>query len=255
MKIKPILFSKPMVESILEIRKTQTRRTQGLKLINEDPELWDFDIRIGDQFIFKNKYDQNNQCFLTPKFLESDILWVRETWRVIGWSDNLDEMLVEYKDGETSWCPVYDPDEDSTWLCNYVENLAAKGCLNIDDKTERYVTIKKLPWKPSIFMPKQACRIFLEVTYVRVERLRDISEEDANSEGIYAKPGSVSGAVWYEKFIKAREARIEGLFTESAKECFQTLWQSINGKESWEANPFVFVYNFKQVERPTNFLL
>jgi len=250
MKIKPILFSKPMVESILEIRKTQTRRTQGLKLINEDPELWDFDIRIGDQFIFKNKYDQNNQCFLTPKFLESDILWVRETWRVIGWSDNLDEMLVEYKDGETSWCPVYDPDEDSTWLCNYVENLAAKGCLNIDDKTERYVTIKKLPWKPSIFMPKQACRIFLEVTYVRVERLRDISEKDAKSEGVAACPFAPGYKHYTEpsKFLPYKDK-------DSASTSFFSLWMSINGAASLDANPFVFVYNFKQVERPTNFLL
>jgi hypothetical protein len=112
---------------------------------------------------------------------------------------------------------------------------------------------KRMTWKPSIFMPKIACRIFLEVTNVRVERLNDISESDAIAEGIYAKPGSVSGTRWYTKFISKTEARLEGLFTESAKECFKSLWESINGKESWEANPWVWVYDFKRVEKPENF--
>ena len=103
-------------------------------------------------------------------------------------------------------------------------------------------------------MPKEAARIFLKVTNVRVERLQDISEEDAIAEGIYDEPGSVSGRTWYRKFIKESDARINGLFTESAKECFQTLWQSINAKKHpWDSNPWVWVYEFERIEKPENF--
>lgn len=110
-------------------------------------------------------------------------------------------------------------------------------------------------WKPSLFMPKKAARIFLKVTNVRCEKLQDISEEDAIAEGIYAEPGTVSGITWYQKFIKESEARSDGLFTESAKECFQTLWQSINAKKHpWESNPWVWAYDFERIEKPANFI-
>ena len=231
MKIRPILFSTPMVEAILNGRKTQTRR-----IIKPHPEWKEpFWLYGGTIWHINNIPNTSGQGFQqNMKIKQGDILWVRETFCEAGnfASEQLaNSEVIAYKTREA-----------------FFYNNGRK----LDTEFWNW---DKLKWKPSIFMPKAVCRLFLEVTNVRVERLRDISEEDANSEGIYAKPGSVSGAVWYEKFIKAREARIEGLFTESAKECFQTLWQSINGKESWEANPFVFVYNFKQVERPTNFLL
>jgi len=214
MKIRPILFSTPMVQSISENRKTQTRRTQGLEIINEEPERYMIS-KDGDIFNVDD-LDTLQEFELSPKVKAGDILWVRETF-------GIDFFLSSMG---TQYC----------YRANKLDSKPPDG------------------WKPSRFMPKAACRLFLEVTNVRVERLQDISEEEAKSEGIYAKPGSVSGRVWYRKFIKAREARIDGLFTESAKECFQSLWQSINGKESWEANPFVFVYDFKIVDRPNNFL-
>ena len=203
MTIKPILFSTPMVRAISEKRKTQTRRTQGLKLINEDPELWVFDRRIGNQFIFKNKYNKNNQCFLIPKFLEGDILWVRETFRYAH-HYGIDYEFVQYKDGSTNThCEI--PDKDQ---------------ILHDDK-----------WKPSIFMPKAACRIFLEVINVKAERLIDISWLDAVSEGC-------SGY---------RPTQDEPTHQ------FKRLWEFINGKESWKENPWVWVYDFKRVEKPQNF--
>lgn len=79
--------------------------------------------------------------------------------------------------------------------------------------------VNHIKWKPSIHMPKAAARIWLEVTNVRAERLQDISEEDAKAEGI-------------ESWIDAIDN-------------FKQLWQSINGQENWEANPWVWVVEFK----------
>lgn len=84
-------------------------------------------------------------------------------------------------------------------------------------------------WKPSIFMPKSACRIFLEITNIRVERLQDISDQDAKSEGASPKEG-----VLFKRIERYDEA-------------FERLWISINGYESWDSNPYVWVIEFKQI--------
>jgi hypothetical protein len=84
-------------------------------------------------------------------------------------------------------------------------------------------------WRPSIHMPRWASRITLEITSVRVERLRDISESDAKSEG--AEPSIVGEDLDYLKFRAG----------------FQTLWESISGPESWDSNPWVWVVEFKRV--------
>ena len=95
-------------------------------------------------------------------------------------------------------------------------------------------------WKPSIFMPKEACRLFLEVTDIRVERLQDISEEDAISEGIERlKP---DGDLSYKSYAVDYDACVFPIVS------YQTLWQKINGKESWDENPFVWVIEFKKLE-------
>lgn len=89
-------------------------------------------------------------------------------------------------------------------------------------------------WRPSIHMPKAACRLFLKVKSVRVERLHEISEEDAIAEGVETL-GLYPG---YEI---------------SAKGKFEGLWNLINGIESWEANPWVFVIEFERINKPEKF--
>ncbi len=106
-------------------------------------------------------------------------------------------------------------------------------------------------WNPSIFMPKEAARIFLKVTNVRVERLQDISENDAIDEGIdffnHGYGGSPVG-IWYRNYKY-------GTNNCSPKYSFQTLWDSINAKKHpWESNPWVWVYEFERIEKPENFL-
>jgi len=92
-------------------------------------------------------------------------------------------------------------------------------------------------------MPKKACRLFLKVTNVRVERLQDINTQDAISEGIEE--------IHYGAYKNYMSKEYDGFG--HPPESFKTLWQSINGIESWEANPFVWVVEFQKCETPKNF--
>ena len=115
--------------------------------------------------------------------------------------------------------------------------------------TDTYPEIK---WKPSLFMPKEACRIFLEIEDVKVERLQDITEEDAINEGIfdmYRGKGIIGNA--YRNYLD-KEGGYDSV-ADDAIHSFQTLWQKINGISSWDDNPFVWVNSFKSIERPSNF--
>lgn len=200
-KIRPILFSTPMVQAILEGRKTMTRRICKHKLDDRGARLTD---QLEDWH--GNKIKQPIEV--------GDIVWVRETF-------------AEFSGIEPQVSYVYKADK--------LFDTPAKEHL-CDNK-----------WKPSLFMPKQACRIWLEVTNVRLERLQDISEEDAIAEGVERVP--------LEPFV-LRYRDYTGLedYWDNAKSSFHTLWIAINGATSWQENPWVWVYEFKQVEMPINFL-
>lgn len=200
-KIKPILFGAPMVQAILESRKTQTRR-----LIKPQPELTEtsgFNTKGAAYGLgFSRKETDHNFISCVSKIQKGYILWVRETF-------------ADCINGHNEQYYTY--------------------------KADGYYEKPDWKWKPSIFMPKAACRIFLEVTNVRVERLQDISEKDAENEGIL-KDSNGWKCYTHRNFI-----------AEKAKESFETLWHSINGKDSWEENPWVWVYDFKVIEKPSNF--
>ena len=99
------------------------------------------------------------------------------------------------------------------------------------DESEIDRDMYPLKWKPSIFMPREASRITLEITSVRVERLNEISEEDAIAEGT------------------SFDAAIESIMCEPdrARRAYKLLWNSINGPGSWDKNPWVWVIKFKQI--------
>ena len=195
--MKPILFSTPMVQAILDGRKTMTRRViKGNPIVDEkghwlcDGVNWGVGLD-GKPCVFS---------FIKwrSKYQVGDVLWVRETFGIT-------------KDRET--------------LCYRADFT----------ETDVRVTNTIIKWKPSIFMPKEACRIFLRVTNVRVERLQDISVEDILKEG--APLITITGN--NEDFINSK-----------LKGWWYDLWTSINGKGAWEANPYVFVYEFQRVEKP-----
>lgn len=158
-----------------------------------------------------NRTGKGNSKFVKmPKYQTGDILWVRETWKE--------------SPKQATW-------QKYSYKANYHPALAELG-----------------KWKPSIFMPKEACRLFLEVTNVRCEKLNDISEEDAGKEGIYVLDIDPMNPLAFNYTYNGSK---KAFF--STKDGFEHLWKSINGENSWTANPFVWVYEFKVIEKPLNF--
>ena len=225
MKFIPILFSTPMVQAILEKRKDRTRRTKGLEKINISPTFFRYD-RIDSDMVNKHWFEilsangrpkEKYVDITCPYGQVGDVLWVRE-----------------------SYIPNYFDDYSHGYKANW-NSVAAE-------------LVPKPKWKPSIHMPKAACRIFLKITEIKVERLNKISEEDAKKEGVEIR--YVLEKVGDEKPIemyKDYSFNEDGYLVYYASFSFQTLWQSINGKDSWEANPWVWVISFERIEKPTDF--
>lgn len=145
-----------------------------------------------------------------------DQIWVRETFRLF---DNSNECACfEYPCGcPPTGTPVYRADT----LCN------------------------ESKWKPSIFMPRWASRISLEITGIRVERLNDISDADAVAEGIECVGGGASCYPW--KNYGQPQGAPQHMHCSSPVTSFVTLWTKINGPDSWKANPWVWVIEFKRI--------
>jgi len=194
MRERPILFSAPMARAILDGSKTQTRR-----IVKPQPEQIDGPViewchpRSG--CIAAETISELVQ--FCPYGAPGDRLWVRETWR-----ENA-QAGIDYRADTGSYGP-------------------ADGSADAES----------VHWRPSIFMPRAASRISLEITGVRVERVQDISEDDARAEG-------VAPYVWTENGRAGA--------TMPATEVFAELWDKINGKRApWESNPWVWVVEFKR---------
>ena len=108
----------------------------------------------------------------------------------------------------------------------------------------------KFRWKPSIHMPKEACRLFLEVSNVKIERLQDISENDAISEGV--TPYAYGYWKNYISLFSGGRPKT-GIDFKDPKDSFKTLWASIYGVENLKQNPYVFVIEFKRIDKPKSF--
>jgi hypothetical protein len=235
MKERPILFSGEMVRAILEGRKTQTRRVlkkQPEKSTWEGLDGYRFDVRFFDDVIcgttrkhscgvrFANRLHQREDCALwvpCPYGQPGDRLWVKEKHRLF--CHSFEFVGIEYASGGADKLEHF---EDRT-LMPSLREIAQ----NNKDGSRR--------WKPSIFMRRWASRITLEIVSVRVERLQDITEEDAKAEGVepYNARLHVSG---------------RGILQNSYVSEYAMLWNDINGKGSWDANPWVWVVEFKKVE-------
>lgn len=223
MKERPILFTGPMVRAILEGRKTVTRR-----VMKPQPDF--LGSMVDPNTPFKT-LDAGLHARITCPYGEpGDRLWVRETWHVgkphdkTAPADILAPLLAEgrgitvlYTAG--GWQsvgpagreePIYPDDQP-------LPDWAGKG-------------------RPSIHMPRWACRILLEITAVRVERLQDISEDQARAEGI--TDGGCSSCGNHEPCGCECPAP-------SAVDSFVHLWRSTGG--NWESNPWVWVVEFKRV--------
>lgn len=161
-----------------------------------------------------------------------DVLWAKETWALttnINYQDNWPNrphVLHEAYNGQPYYATIYRADGYWQWT---------------DDDG---FSTEKSYWKPSIHMPKSACRIFLRITDIRVERLQDITEMDAFAEGIDDQGDS---------YIEAEQAQLAGVRVcagSPAQHSFANLWMQINGPDSWAANPWVWVVSFERIDKP-----
>lgn len=215
-KERPILFSAPMVRAILDGRKTQTRR-----IIKPQP-IWIADPSVA----FKTEDCNPNGIIKCPYGKPGDRLWVKETWQGPLFYDEIPEDWNSDKYKNPEYCYYRASGHD----CDFVDSD--------DNYVER--------WSPSIHMPRWASRILLENSNVRIERLQDISEDDAVAEGIENIGGGASCSPWKNYRIGAKNEM--DCHCSSAVRSYKTLWESINGQESWDLNPLVWVVEFKTLE-------
>lgn len=207
-KERPIIFNDEMVRAILDGRKTQTRRIVKLPVIDKD-----IGCELSGSELAGSQRDALRHC---PHGQPGDRLWVREAWQ----GPLLDEHDIdEYR-------------ENGPELFQKSQYCAYRATDKLDAIDEDG---KELGWRPSIHMHRWASRITLEITGVRVERLKDISEADAIAEGIQ-KAWQYADCYYTPS----------GDFA-CAQVAFQRLWESIYRPGSWDANPWVWVIEFKRV--------
>lgn len=210
MKERPIIFNAEMVRAIINGRKTQTRRVVKPQPIPYG-EASPYTMATQREHIGKpwmpvgGVYQDRWPC---PYGQLGDRLWLRETWGLMAHTD------------QTDWHrgSVAGESPDSIVQMFSVEHLANWRVEN-----------ENAFWRPSIYMPRWASRITLEITGVRVERLQDISNDDCWAEGMSdaTNPELKPNRRWFSK-----------------------LWESINGPGSWDSNPFVWVIEFRKETKP-----
>ena len=213
MVIKPILFNTEMVRAILDGRKTCTRR-----VIKSQWEECPTCKYVHNEYIY-DKMAENVYCArcgypLKPKrrspYQIGDILYVRETW----------DCYPEYEDENAPGIYYYKADGDL--------------------RPEEY---RNIGWLSPVHMPKEAARIWLKVTDVRVERLQDITEDGAEAEGAIDNRGFIhSPKNEYDRIYTAREHFI-GIWD-------RTIKKSDLDRYGWDASPYVWVIEFERCEKP-----
>ena len=208
-KERPILFSAPMVRAILEGRKTVTRRVMKVQPVLNGG-FWEvYGAGWGKGITSVPVMPGHSLSSNCPYGRIGERLWVREAWQADAQVNAIAPRELSH--GE----PIQYPADGA---------LRQTGCSMITPGKTR----------PSIHMPRWVSRILLEITDVRVERLQAISRSDIRAEGLECSPELASDDVspnyrdWYPA-------------------AWQDLWESINGADSWNNNPWVWVVEFKQV--------
>jgi hypothetical protein len=222
---RPIIFSSAMVLALLEGRKTMTRRLLRTPkgLLGKFPLESAGSVRVTEEGwqIQAGKYNVYSQPF-TPNYAVGDRLYVRESF----WGCDLpgygDIPCVVYDDEHFG--KSYEPKDERPWA-------------------------PKFGRIPSIHMPRWASRLTLTVTAVKVERLQDISEEDAKAEGImwdYSRDPLASGPGACRYFTPAIDTPKALKSFNTAAGAFKELWQFLNAKRApWESNPWVVAVSFE----------
>lgn len=209
----PILFSAPMVRAILAGTKTQTRRVMKPRR----------DRDVGCELACNELAGEvNGGRYRNAPWQPGDRLWVKETTLKVEDHGYLGPVYAESEEGRACLSGGLAPSEDD--------------CTEVD------------PWeikrRPSIFMPRSMARIHLEVVGVRVERLQDIGEADAIAEGIERVEDFFGCPCWK---AYGEPAGSDVVFPDDPIGSYASLWTSINGPGSWDANPWVWAIEFRRI--------
>jgi len=242
MRELPILLSAAMVRAILEGRKSQTRR--AVKVPHQNPlGQWESTTVGGfDKHRVEHPdhaalwHTRTGDTLICPYGQPGDRMWVRETW-MPGYDHEAD-----HEDG---------PKVSVIYRADNAEETVAAPSYELAEQWQRKFSEDghdAPPWRSSIHMPRWACRLVLEITDVRVERLQD-GDGDLDSESRYLAEGihrihHGDGAYYYSAF---RDEPHPQNWTH-ADSAWRELWTSINGQASWDANPWVWVVHFKRIE-------
>ncbi|MFJ1260113.1 hypothetical protein [Cupriavidus sp. CuC1] len=237
MKERPILFSGAMVRAILDGRKTQTRRVVKPQPIYGLDD-WDWSWPIPGKNVTAGTFDRWRDDVknpLSPRYCPygqpGDRLYVRETWA----------QPVPLDPGPTFYRADYTGD--------------------VLGKYENLPPAEAITWRPSIHMPRALSRIQLEVTAVRVERLNDCSEADAQAEGVEPVDSEredpdhlicrwCGGTRLYDAISPSGGVLpdTDCAHCDTHVKRYQQLWDHINGADAWTANPWVWVVEFRRIE-------
>ena len=212
MSLKPILFDTKMVLALLEGRKTVTRR-----VVKPQPPAASTVSKIGKAYGWSRGKDSQPKYLMKQPYQPGDVLYVRETFRVDYLSNIVGSGRVRYK--------------------------ADGSYADIHFSADRYDIMRRahrMVWRSSENMPREAARIFLRVTGVRVERLQDIYLIDCEKEGVQLN------------FIQETNLVMQGIL---ARKKFAEVWDNTikpadRVRCGWEANPWVWVIEFERVEKP-----
>jgi len=225
-----MIFNGEMVRAILDGRKTQTRRPVRFPVLDKNLGCELAGNELAGELSAGNYL---NSAFGKP----GHRIWVRETWATLG---NEDGCCVDWED---NLCKGDERSAARIYRASCEQRPGDYGLWSIPDDADWKPHTKdhkfEGAWRPSIHMPRWASRILLEITSVRVERINAISEEDARAEGI------IDGGC-----LNCGEPEPCGCANPEpdATDAFAYLWQSIYGQENWNANPWVWVIEFKSIE-------
>jgi hypothetical protein len=230
--IKPILFNTEMVQAILDERNTATRRIVKLPKYIEHEEDGTYTL-YAEGCVYENQHMEEIIPYIKKPYKVGDILWVRETWNK-GYELDGNEQII---DGTDKYFYAAGPNDV---LPNFTYWLNTDTGEHMDHMT----------WKPSIHMPKEAARIFLKVTDVRVEKVQDITNEECLKEG-----------------ATGDKCNHESMGEHGCTDCMNTgwiyppiadfaeLWDSKTKEEQYKfaSNPYVWVIEFEHCEKPEDF--
>ncbi|CEJ65293.1 MULTISPECIES: hypothetical protein [Citrobacter] len=227
-----MIFNGEMVRAILDGRKTQTRRIMAIQPEHSELGLRRVIDSKNGRDNGKYFWSQSDACglkarskvFGCPYGEVGDRIWVRETFQgpLVP-----EELFEEYR--------AHPEKFETPQYCEYSADGGAKPeYCDLDDNLRH-------GWRPSIHMPRWASRILLEITNVGVQRLQSISPNDAAREGLVKLPAT-------GRYCINQGDQYFGDASHDAREVFSWLWASIYGEESWNANPWVWVIEFKRID-------